>query len=389
MCNDQLTVFTAITDSYQYSSELGLSFEMVRRALPTDAAWVVHTPDMSVSPRELIVHNLPESGNVLFIREPALLVGKGLYQVLKEILRGVGNPLAVLPSDVRGYSPGHCANYYTLRSFERFVAGLSVLGSATVPYDGRQPWMFLARAETLAVFGLAEDPFELPPGLPPEQAVIASSAYMHPFLNYYKESRAELIPHVPEEVHSLLDIGCSRGGFGAAVKEARGCRVTGVEMNRHEAAAAAKILDQVWIGDLFAIDIQEKFDCITCLDVLEHFSEPPRLLEKIKNMLNSGGKIVISVPNVGHWSVVEDLIAGRWDYIPAGILCATHLRFYTRSSLLQLLESNGLRPVYVDTICTPIPEPLKQSFAAYCSVGSETDEESLSILQYVVVAEAI
>ena len=51
-------------------------------------------------------------------------------------------------------------------------------------------------------------------------------------------------------------------------------------------------------------------------------SDDPRV-----QVLPPGGVVVLSVPNVGHWSVVADLLAGRWDYLPAGLVCVTHLRF--------------------------------------------------------------
>ena len=387
MKSDQLTIFTAVTGSYRYSAELRKSFELVRCALPNSAHWVVHEPDLLFTPRELIMQNLPEKGALLFIREPALLMVEGTYGELRKLLLAKSEPLAVMPSDVRGFQPGYQADYQTLRGFERFVANLAAYSGTTIPYDGRQPWMFLLRAETLKEKELAEDPFDLPPWLPTERVVIGAAAYIHPFLNYYNESRKDMLSYLPKEINSLLDVGCSRGGFGAAVKEACGCRVAGVEMNRHEAAIAADVLDQVWMGDFLTLEIQEKFDCISCLDVLEHFSEPRQLLEKVKKLLNFGGKVLISVPNVGHWSVVEDLMAGRWDYVPAGILCTTHLRFYTRSSLLYLLERSGLRPIKVDALIAPPPEDLRLAFAKYHCAGSEVDEGSLSVLQHIVVAE--
>ena len=51
---------------------------------------------------------------------------------------------------------------------------------------------------------------------------------------------------------------------------------------------------------------------------------------------------MLSVPNVGHYSVVEDLLAGRWDYLPIGLLCSTHYRFFTRRTLEDMLHSAGL-----------------------------------------------
>ena len=36
--------------------------------------------------------------------------------------------------------------------------------------------------------------------------------------------------------------------------------------------------------------------------------------------------------------MVEDLLAGRWDYVPIGLLCYTHARFFTRATLEDWIE---------------------------------------------------
>ena len=61
----------------------------------------------------------------------------------------------------------------------------------------------------------------------------------------------------------------------------------------------------------------------------------------MRRLLRPGGRIVLSIPNVGHYSVVEDLLAGRWDYLPIGLLCYTHFRFFTRATLASWLERLG------------------------------------------------
>ena len=48
-----------------------------------------------------------------------------------------------------------------------------------------------------------------------------------------------------------------------------------------------------------------------------------------------------SVPNVGHWSVVKDLLEGRFDYIPIGLLCIGHIRFFTENTLIEMLKDAG------------------------------------------------
>ncbi|MCX5864979.1 MAG: class I SAM-dependent methyltransferase [Deltaproteobacteria bacterium] len=385
--HSKLTVFTSVTPSYEYSDELQLCFRMLRSGIPA-ANWMVYqAEDMSCSLKEFVAQHLPVSGDVLFVREPAVWVASGVYQTLSMHLHADTNQLAILPSDVRGYHPACLANYFTLRGFEQFIMQMNRQQSQCIPYDNRKPWMFLTRAEYLVDRLLPEDPFDLPLTLPVREVSIALDAYIHPFFDYYSETRADMVAFVPLGTNSLLDIGCSRGGFGSAVKAALGCRVAGVEMNIHEAGAATEVLDQVWAGDVLTLDIQEKFDCITCLDVLEHLAEPRCLLEKIRQLLNPGGTLLVSVPNIGHWSIVEDLLAGRWDYGPAGILCNTHLRFYTRHSLLQLLQENGFMPSRVEGQHVAPISGFQEVISHYRNAGFMIDEESLSTLSHIVLSK--
>ena len=61
------------------------------------------------------------------------------------------------------------------------------------------------------------------------------------------------------------------------------------------------------------------------------------------NYLADGGKLIVSLPNVRHYSVVLPLLfGGRWDYADAGLLDRTHLRFFTRDSAQRLLSHTRL-----------------------------------------------
>jgi hypothetical protein len=58
-------------------------------------------------------------------------------------------------------------------------------------------------------------------------------------------------------------------------------------------------------------------------------------------LLKPTGTVVVSVPNVAHLSVRLRLFAGRFTYTPDGLLDATHLRFFTRRSIIELARSSG------------------------------------------------
>jgi hypothetical protein len=63
------------------------------------------------------------------------------------------------------------------------------------------------------------------------------------------------------------------------------------------------------------------------------------LLDEVRSLLvDTAGEILISVPNVAHWRTRLSLLLGRWDYVDRGTLDSTHLRFFTRSTICQLLQ---------------------------------------------------
>jgi SAM-dependent methyltransferase len=150
----------------------------------------------------------------------------------------------------------------------------------------------------------------------------------------------------------VLDLGCAHGALAAAMT-ARGCEVVGVERDPQAAAAAGEHCQQVVVRDLDRDDLvslQElgQFDVIVAADVLEHLSDPGRVLELVRQLLLPGGYVVTSIPNVAHGSVRLALLAGRFPYAELGLLDDTHLRFYTRSSMTELLGTAGLDVAYVE-----------------------------------------
>jgi SAM-dependent methyltransferase len=253
-------------------------------------------------------------------------------------------------------------------------------------YDGRSPWMLLMRRETLQKLTIPENPLDIPYVFPPEKVCISLNAYIHPFIDYdLMTSRTEVLPLVPAGITSLLDIGCHTGNFCASVKDKYGCRVVGSEINPHAAEIARRSLDAV-IGDILTAEITEKFDCITCLDVIEHFVDVDILLRKVRDLLKDNGYFLLSVPNIGHWSVVEDLLAGRWDYMPAGTLCVSHVRFFTRRSIESILRNARFKIVYVQDQTSPLPEKIAAVLEPIEQSGIEIDRTSLSCIGYHILA---
>ena len=144
----------------------------------------------------------------------------------------------------------------------------------------------------------------------------------------------------------VLEVGCATGFFGAFLKE-RGFEVWGVETSALQAKRAAKRLDQVYIGcieDFLKSDEcleAGSFDYVVFGDVLEHLASPLDVLKSCADILAPDGAILASIPNVAHLAVRLMLLEGRWEYVRFGILDDTHLRFFTRKSIVELFSDAG------------------------------------------------
>lgn len=158
---------------------------------------------------------------------------------------------------------------------------------------------------------------------------------------------------------TVLDVGCATGSMARALA-ARGCRVSGVDVDAETAEAARPDLDELLIADLNSTQLSEhfkagSFDVLIFADVLEHVLEPQRVLRDALALLAPGGRVVVSIPNVTHGSVRLALLQGRWRYTETGLLDRTHIRFFTRTAVLELLESVGL---VVEELRATVADPL-------------------------------
>lgn len=161
---------------------------------------------------------------------------------------------------------------------------------------------------------------------------------------YPYAERPEVAALVPPTVELLLDVGCSRGGFGAGLRRSRPrLRLVGIESDGDAAREAALHYDRVVTG-AFPKDLprDEAFECVVFNDVLEHMVDPWAALRATAGVLKPGGVVVASIPNVrGLRHLIDLTMRGEWHYQDMGILDRTHLRFFTRRSMVRLFEESG------------------------------------------------
>jgi len=142
-----------------------------------------------------------------------------------------------------------------------------------------------------------------------------------------------------------LDLGAADGTVAAVLRQ-MGCRVWGVEIDPAAAEVARGVCEEVVVEDLNQLDFgaffgERRFDVVLMLDVLEHLNDPAAVLARVGAVLTERGWGVISVPNVTHASVRLALLSGKFTYTDLGLLDRTHVRFFDRAGVDDLLHQAG------------------------------------------------
>ncbi|MCW2544401.1 MAG: methyltransferase protein [Frankiales bacterium] len=168
-----------------------------------------------------------------------------------------------------------------------------------------------------------------------------------PSVDFSNENLSQtLLALLAGDDRTVLDVGCATG-YLAQMLRSRGCRVDGIEYDPVMAERAAPHVDRIETGDVQAMDLPallgaQSYDVVVFGDVLEHLTEPQRVLTESLALLKPGGAIVASIPNVAHGAVRLQLLEGRFDYTSTGLLDETHVRFFTRETVLAMFEAAGL-----------------------------------------------
>lgn len=159
-----------------------------------------------------------------------------------------------------------------------------------------------------------------------------------------------------------LDVGAADGYLAERLTIA-GWKVTALERDPMRAALAATRCEETLVVDLEGDPPSlAEYDAIVYGDVVEHLSDPLRVLRDLNRYLAPDGVVVVSVPNVAHVWIRLSLLVGRFDYGERGILDRTHLAFFTRRTFLAFLRAAGLAPRELAVTPVPLPAVIPERF---------------------------
>jgi 2-polyprenyl-3-methyl-5-hydroxy-6-metoxy-1,4-benzoquinol methylase len=149
---------------------------------------------------------------------------------------------------------------------------------------------------------------------------------------------------------TIIDIGCGHGGVSAELVTL-GYEVTGVEINSDAIKSLRKKGFKVIKKNIsHPLEINEKFDIILILDVLEHLFDPYSLLVEVKKIANAGSTIIVTVPLyfdfidrlkilfTGSVISMDNLCYGQENYKMFRSYNYDHIRFFRPDDIYEMGE---------------------------------------------------
>ena len=209
----------------------------------------------------------------------------------------------------------------------------------------------------------------------------------------------DLLRLIPADARFIVEVGCSSGALAREYKKLHHHphRYVGIEIDAAYAARAAAHCDETHVRDIETAD--DAFwaqladaDCWVFGDTLEHTRDPWAVLARIRQTLPAHGQVLCCIPNAQHWSLQVRLSVGDLRYADSGLLDRTHLRWFTRQTLVEMFLGAGYD--VVGLLPRVFEEPQRDAFipllkAVAARAGADPEQAAFDALplQYVLVAK--
>ena len=206
----------------------------------------------------------------------------------------------------------------------------------------------------------------------------------------------DVLQYMRSDYRCVVEIGSSSGVLAQAYREINSaCEYIGVEIDAEYAEASKQHCTEVIFGNVERLDDAlfarlAKADCWVFADALEHLYDPWALLHKIKSLSVAVPEIIVCIPNAQYWGLQSTLNSGRFFYQDSGLLDRTHIRWFTRITLLDMFNSAGFDVLEMKArIFHQPPEVVISAIRGLAvSVGNDPDlaQADAQAFQYVLRA---
>ncbi len=160
----------------------------------------------------------------------------------------------------------------------------------------------------------------------------------------HQKVRSEQLNFVLENIKNVnkefkfLDIGCGSGYYLYLLKQ-KGFYCEGVERSNMMCEMINKHYKIKCTNTSFEeLKVENKFDVVSIITVLEHLYNPKRCVEKISNLIKENGHLFIEIP---------DTEFPRHDILP-DYLAFEHIHHWTKNSISNLLQLSGFEIIHYE-----------------------------------------
>lgn len=225
-----------------------------------------------------------------------------------------------------------------------------------------------------------------------DRCVLKSKWGMNYFNTQPNYKLLEFIDRQQTDMINVLEVGCDCGANLLWIKNKYpNANLYGMEINA-SAARIASYIANVCVGNIEKqqMDFGDvKFDYIIFGDVLEHLRDPEGVLRYCKGFLRDEGKILASIPNLMHFSVIRDLINGNFTYEDCGLLDRTHIHFFTYNEIMRMLDRTGMELIEVEPVIVFYNEMDKEYLQKLMELSDVANIEMFLAYQYLIEAKPV
>lgn len=167
--------------------------------------------------------------------------------------------------------------------------------------------------------------------------------------DFFYYERNSVLPFLFKKKEKLLDLACGSGIIGEYAQKNFNCQVTAIDISPTAIKEAKRRGLRAQVGSIEGkLPFKShSFDTVFWGDNIEHIFYPEKVLHEIHRVLKPKGRVIISAPNQAYWRYrLYPLFTGAlpktegeknqpWEW--------THIRFFTRIILRELLELTGFQ----------------------------------------------
>ncbi|WP_066377219.1 MULTISPECIES: bifunctional 2-polyprenyl-6-hydroxyphenol methylase/3-demethylubiquinol 3-O-methyltransferase UbiG [unclassified Anabaena] len=143
----------------------------------------------------------------------------------------------------------------------------------------------------------------------------------------------------------VLDLGCGSGSLSHKIAQ-HGYEVVGVDDSASGIFLASQNFPdcrfiQASIYNLPENDLNQSFDIVIAVEVIEHLFYPRELLRAAKRYLKPEGRLIITTPYNGYWKNLALALLGKMDSHYTALWDGGHIKFFSVATLTNLLQEEG------------------------------------------------